>query len=103
MPGCTQYIHDLLDLISGSMLRIRPENRATAKELLQTLGEMNKRGCVNPSYVTNTQPMARGLGNNIQEKWTVNGLHPGILKTWKEAIKLALLDMEQEDVSQDDT
>ena len=79
MSGCTQYIHDLLDLIGGSMLRIRPNDRATAEELLRTLKESHSRGCAELAYVASPTPAPGNLGSHEREEWIADHLVPGLM------------------------
>jgi hypothetical protein len=75
--GCSLYIHDLLHLISGSMLRVRPNDRATAEELLHILEEKHQRALVDSVYLTNPQPDPGNVSFNEREQWIADHLVPG--------------------------
>lgn len=87
MPGCTAYIHDLLDLISGKMLRVRPMDRGKANELLNTLEGMHQRAKTQLDYLVNPQPGSSGSSSAHQkEKWVADDLNPQIITALQAAM-----------------
>jgi hypothetical protein len=89
MPGCTPYIHDLLDVVSEGMLRVKPEDRVSARKLLHRLEEMDRKGAAEPSYLTKPQPGVKGPGKNCDDKWTAARLNPEIYEIWQRTVMLA--------------
>ena len=57
------------------MLRVKPQDRANATELLDILEEMHQKGCASRSYVASPQPGYRTTVTNL-EMWFVDELYP---------------------------
>lgn len=76
MPNCTPYIHDLLDIISADMLRVKPRDRIGSKRLLQKLEALHDKGISQPDYLVKPQPMLRREGKNCQDEWIADDLNP---------------------------
>jgi serine/threonine protein kinase len=59
--NCSALIHDLLDLVMGSMLRIDPEERKTAQELKNEMEILVTRAENSDSYLINGDPRSQPL------------------------------------------
>lgn len=101
-PGCTDLIHDFLNLISQDMIRIRPEKRTDCAAVARRVNEMLAKCNGNSDYClarSPRSPVKRGTNESdkhtVLERlltWTLKCLRPGneITRKWSRDRKLVV-------------
>ncbi|KAI0182699.1 kinase-like domain-containing protein, partial [Xylaria flabelliformis] len=68
LPGCTDFLSDLIDFVEDRLLRMSPNNRCQVPELLQFASSMSQKCNDDNGYCINcTKPLKKRQGTNLSE------------------------------------